>query len=808
MPTAKMFLMIGYVVLLKSLVAAGIFFTLSRKLNFSNYSSIVGGIIYGLNGYLILWGQHYIFGLAVIYFPLLLLGLEIWLRDKKASFFLITLFFVAIWSYYFLYMMSIFLCFYFLFRVYTLDEMRKRVISHIIEFAMLYLLGVGLAAFILVPTIFVVLESPRIGAGVIDIPLFMNQEYYFSLISRFFANQLNVGTHHFYDWWNMYELPNIYCSTLALLLFPFAYLSLPKGKKRFFAKWAILFLIFTLTIPIFALFMNAFSYIAYRWTFVVIPLIILFSLNGLEYFERAEKPPIFYLLLSYSGVALLLLLTIFTSSWVFGWNDISISDKIFSAIPTLLTLSIYTILLILISYDKWKKIGKLLLLLVLAIELGKHASIDIHDRVLLNADFPTSKLGIFDDSKKIINDLKEQQKDFFRVIKTTSNMSFNDPIAQGFFGISSYAPLNSRGNLDFLKTMNVYSPNHNYTNISPDRILLNSFLAVRYQILDNPNDTINGYKFIKKNGRLSIFENTNFLPLGLIFDQYTELNSFCKLSSIERDRTILKAVVLSDYSSLKNGLEKARFNSITQSSATPLKFDTSSSFINMDLIKNDFPLNLEFDTKVNDPYIVIRSLKPFSGQLHVSFTFETDKNVTGQIYWRYGDDAFKIDKAQYFMATQGNKTYTLDLGYIAKADRLRIELSNVPGSFKVSNFHAEVTQIPLMDEYKKDSETLRSKAMVITQWNDSSIEGVVDLTRNGILVMQIPIAAGWEAFVDDLPVKIEEVDGGLIGIPIQQGKHKVVIAYKPPFEFIGIVISIGSLIIILLWFFRKKVFLN
>ena len=802
-PADKMPLMIGYVIWVKSLVAAGIFFILCRKLKFSHYSSTIGGIIYGLNGYLILWGQHYAFGTAAIYFPLLLLGLEFWLNDRKALLFLATMFFIAIWSYYFLYMMSIFLIPYFLIRVLSQHMSRTQTISRFFEFMVLYFLGIGLAAFIFVPSVFVALDSSRIGLQFSNIPFLGKPEYYLSLLSRFFSNHFNVGTHHFYNWQNIYELPNVYCSALALLLLPFAWLSCPKSQINYF-KLTIVLIVLAFIFPFFGLFANAFSYVSYRWTFAAIPIILLFSLCGLQYIENSKKLPAVFFVRVYLGLAILVLFMTLTSSKVFSWADVSIRDEIIAAIPTLLLLGVYTILLIFVSHKKWIKIGKIGLLFVLALELGNHTSTDVHDRVLLSAGYPANRQGIFDASKDIANELKEKQKNFFRAIKTVPGASFNDPIAQGYFGTSSYMPLNGHGILDFLKIMEVPSPNLNYTKIQPDRLLLNSFLAVRYQILENPNDTMPGYKFVEKKGNLSVFENTNFLPLGLMFDQYTELSSFQKLSSFERDRTILKAVVVSDNSSIKDGMKKAQCNAVTLPSPTRMKLDLPVNFVNMDIKENNFPLNLEFDTKFNDPYIVVESSTPLSGLLRISFVFETTKDVTGQVYWRNGDGAFRIDKAQYFGATRGIKNYNLDLGYVGDVDRVRVELSNAPGSFKMSNFEAEVTPVQIMDEYKKDTETLRGKAMVITRWNESKIEGEVDLSHNGILVMQIPVATGWKALIDNQPVKIEAVNGGLIGFPIKQGKHKVVVSYKPPFFIIGAIISAGCWIAILFWFYRRK----
>ena len=77
----------------------------------------MASFVYGLNGYLLVWGQHYQFGMVAVYFPLILLFAEKYMRGKRGkAFFCVTVFFSGIYSVYLSYMSLIGVGFYLLFR--------------------------------------------------------------------------------------------------------------------------------------------------------------------------------------------------------------------------------------------------------------------------------------------------------------------------------------------------------------------------------------------------------------------------------------------------------------------------------------------------------------------------------------------------------------------------------------------------------------------------------------------------------------------------------------------------------------------
>lgn len=70
--------------ILKILAAGWIFYWFLSEFQYSRQARFLASFAYGLNGYLLVWGQHYQFGMVVVYLPLLLLFEEKFIRGEKA----------------------------------------------------------------------------------------------------------------------------------------------------------------------------------------------------------------------------------------------------------------------------------------------------------------------------------------------------------------------------------------------------------------------------------------------------------------------------------------------------------------------------------------------------------------------------------------------------------------------------------------------------------------------------------------------------------------------------------------------------
>jgi uncharacterized membrane protein YfhO len=97
------------------------------------------------------------------------------------------------------------------------------------------------------------------------------------------------------------------------------------------------------------------------------------------------------------------------------------------------------------------------------------------------------------------------------------------------------------------------------------------------------------------------------------------------------------------------------------------------------------------------------------------------------------------------------------------------------------------------------SETIalrEATALKMSFFGQTQIEGVTNLKKKGILVLQTPFDQGWRAFQDGRAVPVLEVDIGLLGVAVDSGEHSLQLRYVPPFLASGALISVASLMII------------
>ena len=87
----------------------------------------------------------------------------------------------------------------------------------------------------------------------------------------------------------------------------------------------------------------------------------------------------------------------------------------------------------------------------------------------------------------------------------------------------------------------------------------------------------------------------------------------------------------------------------------------------------------------------------------------------------------------------------------------------------------------------------RASAITISSFSQKRIEGAVRVDNSAIVLFQTPFDAGWRAFVDGRAGKIVKVDAGLLGVLLEPGEHRIELRYRPPFMFVGGILTIASL---------------
>ena len=91
----------------------------------------------------------------------------------------------------------------------------------------------------------------------------------------------------------------------------------------------------------------------------------------------------------------------------------------------------------------------------------------------------------------------------------------------------------------------------------------------------------------------------------------------------------------------------------------------------------------------------------------------------------------------------------------------------------------------------------RAAAMNMHSFRQTRIDGTIRVIQNGIVVFQMPFDAGWHAFSDGRGIPTLKVDGGLLGVALKDGEHRIELRYQPPLLYAGAAVSVLSCAVLL-----------
>lgn len=190
----------------------GLSFTwyLRKRSGVPDFGACFFGIFYALSGYMAAYSWNIMWLDCIVLFPLILLGLEQLVREKKGLLYCISLALSILSNYYISIMICMFMVIYFaVLMVLDWENFKDGWGKCIGLFAGCSLLAGGLAAAVLLPEIFALQST---ASGEMSFP--QTVESYFSIVdmlARHIGNvQVEIGLEHW---------PNIYCGTAVLMLF-------------------------------------------------------------------------------------------------------------------------------------------------------------------------------------------------------------------------------------------------------------------------------------------------------------------------------------------------------------------------------------------------------------------------------------------------------------------------------------------------------------------------------------------------------------------------------------------------------------
>ena len=543
---------------------AGLFFYLFlKKIITSNYTAIIGGVLYSFSGYIILGGQWTIFSTSAVYVALFLYSFENLYQDNNWILFPISIFLIASFQPFYLYLIGLFLVIYIIFRLFEANEKEpKKIFDLFVKLVFLGVIGVAMSSFFFINGLQIMLGSPRVSGDasyfnyLISKSIFglegleCGETHYLTALMRFFSCDILGSGSKFKGWYNYLEAPLFYCGLISLVSLPH-FLSLPDKRKKILYFVFIFTFIFPVIFPFFRYSFWLFTGNYYRiFSFFVAIVILLIGLKGIDNIDFKSKTDI-----KITGVTLLLLLFFL----YYPYKNARIIDKNIRDIVAVFLIT-YSILVYLIQFKTIKNIVKFILLSVIIIELIYFSNITVNKRPVILGKEISQKVGYNDFTVNAVKFLKLNDKAFFRINKDYSSgmaelKSINDAEAQEYYGTPSYHGFNQLNYIKFFEELEIMERN-NKEQIRWNRglvgwPLLHSFASIKYALSKDQKPILLNYGYYPNYpftsfGDVIVLKNKFALPLGFTYENYISLKDFKTLARNQKMYVLYKAVVIDD----------------------------------------------------------------------------------------------------------------------------------------------------------------------------------------------------------------------------------------------------------------------
>ena len=269
-----------------------------------------------------------------------------------------------------------------------------------------------------------------------------------------------------------------------------------------------------------------------------------------------------------------------------------------------------------------------------------------------------------------------------------------------------------------------------------------------------------------------IRQNFNFIPMGFTYNNYVTREEFDKLNPMEKESQLMDAVVLEETvegdSTAPGDYENER---------VPFEADISTDKKN---IRVYFPYEkymAAYEERDGEIYIYIEEL-----------------HGNADVY--VGNKEIRIKDESYLYYT-GIEEYWFNLTEIKRNSRgyyfdIKIEGETDFDKSKLSIYWHPINYEGLAERQKKTMSSVKIET--------NKIIGTVNCEDNEYLFLSVPYSNGWTAYVDGDQVNILRANIGFMTIPLEKGKHEIVLSYVTPGLKEGVGCALVSAMVILFIF--------
>lgn len=497
----------GYVIEFMSILMivrislCGLTFAYYLKKHFhTNHPAIaVFGTVYALTAFMAAYAWNVMWTDCLVLAPLIILGVEQLVKEKKVTLYYITLAVSILSNYYISIMICIFLVLYFLI---LLLEQKEGKIGACLRFGWYSLLAGGTGAVLLIPEAIILGES---GSQGISFPSAM--EWYFNLIAELGRHCILVETYTGRDHW-----PNLYSGVFTLFLILLYVMNRGISWKKKVPR--ILLLVFM-----------AVSFANNMLDFIWHGLHFPDSLPGRQSFLYSFLLLVLcfetFLHLKENRWYQVLVALVLDGVFLYAAYRLSDSEMIGSDsfFVTAVFIAVYAVLL-LIWYAGKQKVREYIFLITSIVVI---AELTVNfDMTGLDTVNRTSYVKDWKDYENVLDQAKEQESKnsavYFYRTEEMERRTKNDAALSGYYSATQFSSLMNINVSHIYQDLGMEGGKNFYC-INGASPLISSMLSLKYVIADNALEEGPLRTLVASSGDTYLYENKYSLPLGFMVDE-------------------------------------------------------------------------------------------------------------------------------------------------------------------------------------------------------------------------------------------------------------------------------------------------
>lgn len=702
--------------------------------------ALVGSLILTFSGWVIFFFHYNHFLDSFVFYPLILIFIEHWIKTKRYFGLTLIIGLLGITSYYFLYMFIPFIGLYTIYRLAITND--KFPWKRLFNMICIGLLGVGLSATLLLPSISLVIKTPRLSESV---ELFSHislkdlfryvSTFFFPVMDRFDPTYLlSTQVYKGFGWGGGVSL-NLFI--ISPLIIPVSFLSKNKKEVMYRLAFYCILCIFMFFLVFYRILQGSMDV---RWYYMISLLNVISVVEGLNCLaEKTNYRKYLFIL----GICVIgFILTLFFISHYKQWYG-SI-EHLKSMYFIILALVLFLVAHIIVLSYKPK-----LLWITISLEALFIFFIPYHN------DKPITQLSLsrtFYNDTSAIDYIKEIDNGFYRILNDTATYSSaNEPFMKQYKGLSFYLSLYNFDQEDYLARLkSTWSMPSTFGRFHTYNLLSTKYYITRYHRHIAPF----GFEYLTKVGNEYIYKNKFFYPLGYATTKTINQDFFNELSYLNQDRLLMDTIITE---------ESSNTYPIYFSEITPLYTWVEPIEINIKLDQANQNLFIEsFDI----PSVTINAFE--------KDVLPIDKLSFSQYTWQYNYTGLNIDQK-------------------SNIDRININFNNQYESSTLVNVYLEEN----LDDYDTWFKNTSINSFYNVEMRPDQIDASINIDNdNSWVSTSIPFDKGWTLEINNKIVDYQKVNLGFIGFKLNKGIYKIQFTYTPPFFKLGAMVSFLCFIVL------------